>query len=64
MPTNVTLTTGTGVTFEGTMTPDPATPGDGFTLPAVTLGSSLPTADPHVAGHLWANSGVVTVSAG
>lgn len=26
--------------------------------------TSLPTADPHVAGQLWANSGVVTVSAG
>lgn len=26
--------------------------------------TSLPTADPHVAGMLWANSGVVTVSAG
>lgn len=28
----------------------------------VVLG--LPTVDPHVAGALWANSGVVTVSAG
>lgn len=28
------------------------------------IGFTLPTADPHVAGHLWANSGVVTVSAG
>lgn len=25
---------------------------------------SLPTADPHVAGQFWNNSGVVTVSAG
>lgn len=25
---------------------------------------TLPTADPHVVGQLWANSGVVTVSAG
>ena len=33
------------------------------TLPA-TVATALPTADPHVAGHLWANSGVVTVSAG
>ena len=33
------------------------------TLPAV-VHTSLPTADPHVAGELWANSGVVTVSAG
>jgi hypothetical protein len=26
--------------------------------------ASIPTADPHVAGRLWSNSGVVTVSAG
>ncbi|MDA9406513.1 MULTISPECIES: hypothetical protein [unclassified Bradyrhizobium] len=26
--------------------------------------SALPTADPHVVGALWANSGVLTVSAG
>lgn len=26
--------------------------------------TALPTADPHVVGRLWANSGVVTVSAG
>ena len=25
---------------------------------------TLPVADPHVAGQLWANAGVVTVSAG
>jgi hypothetical protein len=25
---------------------------------------SLPTADPHVVGQVWANSGVLTVSAG
>ena len=37
---------------------------------AVTLSNAsisataLPTADPHVVGRLWANSGVVTVSAG
>ena len=29
-----------------------------FTLP------TLPTSDPHVAGHIWSNSGVLTVSAG
>lgn len=34
------------------------------TLPAVVVAASLPTADPHVVGHLWADSGVVTVSAG
>lgn len=26
--------------------------------------SALPTADPHVAGQLWSNAGVLTVSAG
>lgn len=26
--------------------------------------TGLPSADPHVAGQLWANSGVLTVSAG
>ncbi len=26
--------------------------------------SSLPTSDPHVAGEIWRNAGVVTVSAG
>lgn len=26
--------------------------------------SALPTADPHVAGEIWSNSGVLTVSAG
>lgn len=31
---------------------------------AVTKMTALPTADPHVVGQLWANSGVVTVSAG
>lgn len=33
-------------------------------LPASVNGAALPTADPHVAGSLWADSGVVTVSAG
>lgn len=31
---------------------------------AVVDGSALPTADPGVAGQLWNNAGVVTVSAG
>lgn len=34
------------------------------TLPAVVIASALPTADPHVVGHLWADGGVLTVSAG
>lgn len=28
------------------------------------VASGLPTADPHVGGELWANSGALTVSAG
>lgn len=36
----------------------------GATLPAVTVAAAIPTADPHVAGRVWANSGVLTVSAG
>ena len=31
---------------------------------SVVVLSGLPAADPHVAGHVWSNSGVVTVSAG
>jgi hypothetical protein len=31
---------------------------------SVVILSGLPAADPHVAGHVWSNSGVVTVSAG
>lgn len=34
------------------------------TLPAVLSAANLPSADPHVAGRLWVNSGVVTRSAG
>lgn len=64
MATSVTLTTDSGVTFEGTMTPDPQTPSNGFALPAQTVASALPTTDPHVVGRLWASSGVLTVSAG
>lgn len=49
-------------------TPRPATPGaddyanDGAT-PAPVL-TDLPTSDPHIAGSLWNNGGVVMVSAG
>lgn len=32
--------------------------------PAVVDASALPAADPHVAGHLWVNAGVLTRSAG
>lgn len=31
---------------------------------SVGVGFTLPTSDPGVAGQLWSNSGVVTVSAG
>jgi len=34
------------------------------TIPATLNASNLPTSDPHVAGRLWVNSGVVTRSAG
>ena len=41
---------------------------NGVTFSVNTAGklvlSGLPTADPHVAGQLWTNSGVLTVSAG
>lgn len=33
-------------------------------VPVVVNAANLPTADPHVAGQLWASTGVVTVSAG
>jgi hypothetical protein len=26
--------------------------------------TAIPTADPHVVGELWANSGILTISAG
>jgi len=35
----------------------------GWVNPAIML-STLPTADPHIAGALWNNAGVPTVSAG
>jgi len=38
--------------------------GGTFVLPAAVDASHLPTADPHVAGRLWADTGVLTVSAG
>lgn len=34
------------------------------TLEGTLTTSGLPTADPHVAGQVWKNSGVLTVSAG
>lgn len=38
--------------------------GVGTVLPKPVFLSDLPDADPEVAGQLWANSGVATVSAG
>ena len=35
-----------------------------LTASGVVIFSNLPVADPHVAGQLWANSSVLTVSAG
>lgn len=47
----------------GANTPAPATVTDLTTSGTVIL-SGLPTSDPSVAGQLWNNSGVLTVSAG
>ncbi len=38
--------------------------GLGAVVPNPVFLSDLPTADPHVAGRVWANSGVLTISAG
>lgn len=38
--------------------------GDGAGRQGLTILRGLPTADPHVAGALWSNLGIVTVSAG
>ena len=35
-----------------------------LTASGTVILSGLPTADPHVVGQLWSNSGVLTVSAG
>ena len=35
-----------------------------LTASGIVIFSGLPTADPHVAGQVWSNSGVLTVSAG
>jgi hypothetical protein len=35
-----------------------------MTLPATLDATNIPTADPHVVGQVWANSHVLTVSAG
>lgn len=54
-----------GVIYQNTGTIDvPVWTVFGSVLPAVASGAALPTADPQVVGQLWANAGVVTVSAG
>ncbi len=45
-------------TFTGTLT------GPTLVVSGNATMSGLPTADPHVVGRLWSNSGVLTVSAG
>ena len=52
--TTAAAATVTDLTTTGTVTIDGAT----------VIISDLPTADPTVAGQLWSNSGVLTVSAG
>lgn len=46
-------TAGNSMSFTGTLT-----------LPAILAAGALPTADPHVVGQVWADSAVLTVSAG
>ena len=46
----------------GTVTEDISISHDGTN--SVVIFTDLPTADPSVAGQLWSNSGVLTVSAG
>lgn len=41
-----------------------ATYGANIETAGTVIFSGLPTADPHVVGQLWSNSGVLTVSAG
>lgn len=47
----------------GGTTPAPATVTD-LTASGTVILSGLPTSDPGVAGQLWSNAGVLTVSAG
>lgn len=51
------------VDTDGSLQSDGA-PVDPLKLPAEFDASALPVADPHVAGHVWRNAGVLTVSAG
>lgn len=59
------LDMGGGVLYQNTGTLDATTwAALGSVLGASINASALPTADPHVAGRVWSNSGVLTVSAG
>lgn len=59
------LNVGAGVLYQNTGTIDATTWAIlGSVLPASLNGAALPTADPHSTGSIWANSGVLTVSAG
>lgn len=54
-----------GVIYQNTGTLDSPTYAIfGSTLAAALDASALPTSDPHVAGRVWSNSGVLTKSAG
>lgn len=41
-----------------------ATIGSDLSIPGTVILSGLPTSNPNVAGQVWANSGVLTLSAG
>jgi hypothetical protein len=58
---SVNATTGT-VTVTSTL--GPATSINSLTATGTVILSGLPTANPNVAGAIWSNSGVLTVSAG
>jgi hypothetical protein len=51
-------------TITGTLGVTGATTLDDLTTTGTVIMSNIPTSDPSVAGQLWANSGVLTVSAG
>ncbi len=58
---SINATTGT-VTVTSTV--GPATSVNTLTVSGTVILSGLPTANPNVAGAIWSNSGVLTVSAG
>lgn len=58
---SINATTGTVTT---TATLGPATSVNTLAVSGTVILSGLPTSDPNVAGAIWANTGVLTVSAG